>query len=63
MAATLQYVTTEVLELAGYSAHNFRNKDIKPRHIKLAVAKDEELRQLLSDVIIPSSGVLAALDL
>lgn len=63
MAATLQYVTTEVLELAGYSAHNFLNKDIKPRHIKFAIGKDEELRQLLSDVIIPSSGVLAALDL
>lgn len=56
--AVMEYVSAEVLELAGEAAQINGKKRITPRHIKLAIGGDGELKELLSGVIIPSGGVL-----
>mmetsp|Transcript_12217 Transcript_12217/g.28313 ORF Transcript_12217/g.28313 Transcript_12217/m.28313 type:complete len:140 (+) Transcript_12217:45-464(+) len=58
LAAVLEYLCAEILELAGNAARDNKKSRIVPRHITLAVKNDEELNKLLGNVTIASGGVL-----
>jgi histone H2A len=58
MAAVLEYLAAEVLELAGNAAKDNKKTRIVPRHILLAIRNDEELNKLLGSCTISDGGVL-----
>lgn len=58
LAAVLEYMTAEVLELAGNAARDNKKTRIIPRHVSLAVRNDEELNKFLSGVTVAAGGVL-----
>ena len=58
MAAVLEYIVAEVLELAGNAAKDNKKLRIIPRHIQLAVRNDDELNSFFGNAIIAAGGVL-----
>lgn len=57
MAAVLEYLTAELVELAGIVSNQQKRQRIVPRHILMAIKRDDEFSILLRDVTISYGGV------
>lgn len=58
MAAVLEYLTAEILELAGDLCLEDKMKTIKPKHINLGIRSDSELAKLVAHTQIAEGGQL-----
>lgn len=59
LAAVLEYLTAELVELAGIISQENRRQRIVPRHILMAIKRDDEFNMLLKDVTISYGGVMS----
>jgi hypothetical protein len=57
VAAFIEYLAAEILELAGNAARD-NKKRVIPRHLQLAIRNNEEQNKLLHGVTIAQGGVL-----
>jgi len=59
MAAVLEYIVAELMEIAGNCAQALKMKTVKPRHIRLAIDEDYEFKDLFesAQVVLPGAGV------
>jgi len=58
LAYTLEYLSAEILEMAGAKAFDSKELVITPQHINQVILDDEEFATLLKDVVITEGGVL-----
>ena len=58
LAAVLEYLAAEVLELAGNAAKDLKRSRVIPRHIQMAIRHDDELNKLMGGTTIAAGGVL-----
>jgi histone H2A len=59
MAAVLEYLAAELLELGGNAARDNKVRRINPRHLTLAIRNDQELNKFIGkDTTIPNGGVI-----
>jgi histone H2A len=57
LTAIVEYLSAEVLELAGRQARNMRRVRIQPSDLRDAIRGDEELNDFTKAVVLPWSGV------
>jgi len=59
MASVLEYITAEILELAGNVCEEEGKKTIQPRHINVGIRSDEELSKLMTLTTISQGGMIS----
>ena len=57
LAAVLEYLVSEILDLGGNVTQDENKKRITPRHVMFAVRYDQELNTLLKNVTFPWAGI------
>ena len=58
MAAVLEYLAAQILELAGKAAWDNKNTRIIPHYLQVAILYEKEFNLLLAGVTIAEGGVL-----
>ena len=58
LAAVLEYLAAEVLELAGNTARDNKRRRITPRFVQFAIRHDNEFHELLQNVVVSEGGVI-----
>jgi histone H2A len=58
LAAVLEYLAAEIVEISGSCAQEQKRKTINPRAIQIAIRQDDEFAKLLQKVTIKNGGVL-----
>ena len=58
MAAVMEYLAAQILELAGNAARDNKKSQIIPHHLQLAIRNDEVLNKIVAGVTIAQGGVL-----
>nr|XP_034838466.1 histone H2A, sperm-like [Maniola hyperantus] len=61
LAAVVEYLAAEILELGMDAAEQNKKTRISPRHILYAIRNDEELNRALGGATIAQGGVLPAI--
>ncbi|KPJ16319.1 Late histone H2A.L3 [Papilio machaon] len=61
LAAAVEYLAAEILELAAEAAKQNKKSRVIPRHILFAIRNDDELNQMLSGVTVSQGGVIPAI--
>ena len=57
MACVLEYITAEILEVAGEVCEAHKKKTISPSHINLGMRSDFELAKLGANMIVSNSSL------
>ncbi len=57
LAAVLEYLVADILEISGSVARDQKKRTIHPKHIMMAFRTDAELHKVFGGVIVPGSGV------
>ncbi|CAH1404305.1 unnamed protein product [Nezara viridula] len=57
MTAVMEYLVYELFSLAGSEARIAKKSRIIPRHLLLAIVKDEEMKKLLTKTVLSQGGV------
>jgi histone H2A len=52
LSGVLEYLTAEIIELAGSVCEENKKKTIAPKHLNLAVRSDPELNKLMHTISI-----------
>jgi histone H2A len=58
LSAVLEYLTAEIITVAGDNAKSDGFKIIKPKHLEHAIAADDELHSLMKNRTITEGGVV-----
>jgi len=59
LTSALQYICSEIIELAGNEAQGHKKQRIAPRHVMLAIRNDPELNKLIGhNADFAESGVV-----
>ncbi|CAO4361804.1 unnamed protein product [Caenorhabditis nigoni] len=58
LAAVLQYLTSEIVEISAIESKKKNKKRVTPRHITLAIKSDHDFNSLFKDITIAQGGVL-----
>ena len=62
LAAVLEYMVAEVLDVAAIVASDNKKRRIIPRHLLLGIRNDEDLNKLTAGVHIVGGGVVPYID-
>ena len=59
LAAVLEYLTAEILEMSADLANQHGRKTIAPKHLNLAIRSDEEMQKMINNTTIHEGGMVA----
>ena len=57
LAGIMEYLTSEILELAGNICEEDKRKRITPKHLQQAVRSDDEFAKLMANTVLSNGGV------